>query len=150
LHSATRAAALTQAAVEQFDDDAQAKKTALQNEIKSGASRDEVRPDERRKMDELRKQIAELDASQAKERNGKEAGEWHELRTTARNAKRTFAVNSYWHELFFIFAAVVLVLGLLIQSWCAEGAERWVGIVMLAIIVFGLFVGGSGWLPAPG
>jgi hypothetical protein len=150
LHNATRAAALTQTSIDQFDDDAQAKKLALQNEIKTIVGRDEAKPDERRKLDELRKQIAELEASSAKERNVKEAGEWHELRTAARNAKRTFAVNSYWHELFFVFAAVVLVLGLLIVSWCAEGAERWTGLVMLAIVTYGLFVGSSGWLPTPG
>jgi hypothetical protein len=139
---------MTQTAVEQFDDDAQAKKLAMQNEVRSVNGREE-RPDERKRMDELRKQIAEFDATTTKERHNKEAGEWHDMRTTARAAKRTCAVNSYWHELFFIFATVVLVSGLLILSWCAEGAERWVGLVMLAIVTYGIFVGGLGWLPAP-
>ena len=58
-------------------------------------------------------------------------------------------INGYWRELFFVFAAIVLSLGLLVVSWGAEGAERWVTLMMLAIITFSLFVGGLAWIAIP-
>ena len=127
----------------------QAKKLALQNDLRIVSGRDDAKADDRKRADELRKEIASYEAQSAKDRRSKEAGEWYKLRTEVRSAKRTFAVNSYWHELFFLFAAVVLVAGLLILSWCAEGAERWIGLVMLAIVTYSLFVGGLSWLPMP-
>ncbi len=147
LRNATRASVVAQTTVEQFDEDVQAKKLALQNDARSLGARDEAKTDDRKRAEELRKELAEYETQTTKDRRSKEAGEWHELRTAVHSAKRTFAVNSYWHELFFVFAAVVLVSGLLIVSWCADGAERWIGLVMLAIVTYGLFVGG---LPMPG
>jgi hypothetical protein len=149
-HGAVRASALAQAAVDQFEEDVQFKKQVLQNEIKGLSSRDDLKADDRKKLDELRKEAAELDAQAAKDRKSKELGEWRDLRSAARNAKRTLAVNGYWHELFFVFAAIVLVFGLLIVSWAAEGAERWISLVILAVITYSLFVGGAAWMPAAG
>jgi hypothetical protein len=148
LRGVTRTSALAQSTVEQFDEDMHAKKQAMQNEIRAATERENFKPEDRKRADELRKQLAEYDAQFSKDRSGKVAGEWHELKTTADNAKRTFAVNGYWHEIFFVFAAVVLVTGLLIESWFADGAERWTSLVMLAIITYSLFVGGAGGLPA--
>ena len=146
LHSATRASAVAQTTVEQFDDDVQAKKLALQNDLRIVSGRDDAKADDRKRADELRKEIASYEAQSAKDRRSKEAGEWHELKTAARSAKRTFAVNSYWHELFFVFAAVVLVSGLLIQSWsAARGRAAGSDSVMLAIVTYSLFVGGLSW-----
>jgi hypothetical protein len=154
LHAAARATAAVQAAVQQFDEDRQFREQVLQNEIDDIRPRDDARPDERkaddRKKEDLRKQLRELQADAAKDRRGKETGEWHDLRAAARIAKRTYAVNSYWHELFFLFSAGVFVLGLLIVSWGGQAAERWLSLAMLAIIVYSLFVGGPGWTPPPG
>jgi len=58
-------------------------------------------------------------------------------------------INGYGRELFFVFAATVLSLGLLIVSWGAEEAERWVTLMMLAIITFSLFVDGLAWITIP-
>jgi hypothetical protein len=149
LRGATRATSVAQTTVEQFDEDVRAKKLTMQNEIRNATERENVKPEDRKRADELRKEIAEYDAQSSKDRRAREAGEWHDLKSAAENAKRTFAVNGYWHEIFFVFAAVVLVAGLLIESWCADGAERWVGLVMLAIVTYALFAGGVSWLPTP-
>ncbi len=149
-HAATRATVLANAAPEQFDEDQQFREQVVQNEIDGLAARD-VKPDERRaderKKDELRKQLRELQSTAAKDRRDKQAGDWHELNVAARIARRTYALNSYWHELFFLFAAGVLVLGLLIVSWGAESAERWIGLVMLAAVLYSIFAGGVAWGP---
>ena len=139
---------VAKAAPEQFDEDQQFREQVVQNEIDGLTARD-PKPDERRaderKKDELRKQLRELQSTAAKDRRDKQAGDWHELNIAARSARRTYALNSYWHELFFLFAAGVLVLGLLIVSWGAEGAERWIGLVMLAVVLYSIFAGGVAW-----
>ena len=48
--------------------------------------------------------------------------------------------------MLFVFGTIVLSFGLLIVSWTAQGAERWICLIMLAIITFSLYVGGIAWV----
>ncbi len=149
LRGVERAEAISQKAVAQFDDDLKAKELAIQREIDDINARGEVKSDEQKKIDELHKRGTDLAASSAKERKAKETSEWRELDIAARTAKTYHKINGYWRELFFVFAAIVLSLGLLVVSWGADGAERWITLMMLAIITFSLFVGGLAWTPIP-
>ncbi len=78
-HAADRAAALADAAVKDFDDDLQFKKKVLQNEIEDINGRDDLKADDRKRVEELRKELATLDAQAIKDRRHNAAGEWHEL-----------------------------------------------------------------------
>ena len=144
-----RAEAIAQRAVEQFNDDGKAKELAIQREIDEITARGEVKPDDQKRIDELNKRRADLAAASAKDRKAKEAGEWRDLEIAAHAATTDHKINGYWRELFFVFAAIVLSLGLLVVSWGAQGAERWVTLMMLAIITFSLFIGGLAWMPIP-
>jgi len=147
--SVERADAMAQKAVEQFNDDVKAKELALQRESDEITSRGEAKPDDQKKLDDLHKRRTDLTASVAKDRTAKQNGEWRDLEIAAKSAGTDQKINGYRRELFFVFAATVLSLGLLIVSWGAEGAERWVTLMMLAIITFSLFVGGLAWIPMP-
>ena len=147
--SVDRAEAIAQKAVEQFEDDVKGKKLAIQRELDEINARGEVKPDDQKKIDDLKKRQKEFAASAAKDRKAREAGEWGELDIAVRTAKTNDKINGYWRELFFVFAAIVLALGLLVVSWGAEGAERWVTLMMLAIITFSLFIGGVAWTAIP-
>ncbi len=144
-----RADAIAKKAVEQFDDAVKTKELEIQREIDEITARGEVKPDEQKKIDDLNKRRTDLATSAAKDRKAKEAGEWRELEIAARTAGMNHKINGYWRELFFVFAAIVLSLGLLVVSWGAEGAERWITLMMLAIITFSLFVGGLAWVAIP-
>ncbi len=144
-----RAEAIAHKPIEEFEDVVKAKESAIQREIDEISPRGEAKPDDQKKSDELKKRLTELEASFAKERKAKEAGEWRDLEITARTAKTNHTINGYWRELFFVFAAIVLSLGLLVVSWGAEGAERWITLMMLAVITFSLFVGGLAWTTIP-
>ena len=85
LRNATRASAVAQTTVEQFDEDVRAKKLALQNDARNVSGRDEAKADERKRVEELRRKIADYDALTSKDRGSKEAGEWYELQTAARS-----------------------------------------------------------------
>jgi len=140
-----RAEAVAQRAREQFKDEGEGKELAIQREIDEINARGEVKADDQKKIDDLKKRLTELTASSAKDRRAKESSEWRELDIAARTAIANHKINGYWRELFFVFAAIVLSLGLLVVSWGAEGAERWITLMMLAIITFSLFVGGLAW-----
>ena len=144
-----RADAIAKKAVEQFDDAIKTKELEIQREIDEITARGEVKPDEQKKIDDLNKRHTDLATSAAKDRKAKQGGEWRELEIAARTAGMNHKINGYWRELFFVFAAIVLSLGLLVVSWGAEGAERWITLMMLAIITFSLFVGGLAWVAIP-
>ena len=51
-----------------------------------------------------------------------------------------------WLEVLFVLGTVCLSTGLLITGLTAEGAGRWIAMVMLAIIVFSVYIGGTAWM----
>lgn len=145
LRGVERADAIAKKAPELFKDDVEGKELAIQREIDEISVRSDAKPEDQGKIQELTKRKTELASSAAKESKGKETGEWRDLRLAASNARANHGINAYWRELFFVFAAIVLALGLLVVSWGADGAERWVTLTMLAIITFSLFIGGMAW-----
>ena len=68
------------------------------------------------------------------------AGKLRELSTAARDAEATQALGSFWREGIFWLGASLFSLALLIVGFSGTGPERWMALVMLAIIVFSLFV----------
>ena len=148
--SVDRAEAMAQKAVEQFNDDVKTKELAIQREIDEITARGEVkprRPEEDRRSEQTPNRSCRFLRQRSQGQRGRASGgSWKSppARPTANHK-----INGYWRELFFVFAAIVLSLGLLVVSWGAEGAERWITLMMLAIITFSLFVGGLAWVAIP-
>ncbi len=108
----------------------------------------EVTPADRRDLDRLTEELSDLDESYNEDKEALEAGEWARLKAIAEDATATGAIWAYYHELAFVLGALVLSLGLIAVGAAGEGPERWICLIMLAIITFSVFVGGSAWLPA--
>ena len=117
---------------------------------KSTVSPRDVKPDERRaderKKDELRKQLRELQSTAAKDRRDKQAGDWDDECRRA-NRAADVRVEQLLARVCFLFAAGVLVLGLLIVSWSGGGAERRIGLATLAAVLYSIFAGRVAWGP---
>jgi hypothetical protein len=143
-----RAAAKSHQAQENFDFDWQTKEIKLQDLLSAEESQAAAKQDEKQIAD-LKTKLSELAASKAKDRTKQEHGAWRDLENNARSATTTEQINAYWRELFFVFASILLAGGLLLVSWTAQGAERWVALVMLAIITISLYIGGIAWIPLP-
>lgn len=109
------------------------------------ADRDKIQ-ELRKKQTEDRNELTKIQEQHRLERNKLEKGRWRELQSTARDADSQNRAAGYWREMFFVFASVVLAVGLLIVSWSAQGAERWVCLIMLAIITFSIYIGGIAWM----
>jgi hypothetical protein len=89
----------------------------------------------------VREELDKLDKDRQKEQEDLQTGRWRRLDNAARDAESNNAMWGYWRECLFWFAAFLFSAGLLIVGFTGQGPERWLCLVMLAIVVFSLFVG---------
>lgn len=92
--------------------------------------------------------LARLQEERAEELRELEQKKWPDLEVAARNADSENKVWRYYREIIFVGGTILLTLGLLAVGFTDEGAQKWICLIMLAIIVFSLFVHGSAWLGA--
>ncbi|MHB1034764.1 MAG: hypothetical protein ACYC35_09425 [Pirellulales bacterium] len=147
-----RSVARSRAALEltksRFDDKWQAKFIAIDEEIEQIDKLPEPTANDRQRLMDRRKERTEQLAKQKEERTQLERGKWRDLSIAARDAASNNLTHAYWRELLFIFGSICLSLGLVIVGFCDDGPERWVCLVMLAIITFSLYIGGEAWVGA--
>ena len=84
--SVDRAEAIAKKAAEQFNDNVQTKELEVQRQIDDIAAQGEVKADDQKRIDDLKKRRADLAASAIKDRKAKESGEWRDLDIAARLA----------------------------------------------------------------
>lgn len=84
----------------------------------------------------------DLDADEKEDLQDKEK----RLRKSVENAGANFRTFSYYREWGFLLGTVLLVFGLVATGFTADGAARWICLIMLAIITFSIYVGGIAWL----
>jgi len=109
--------------------------------------KEEISPADQRDLNRLTDELNDLDEAHTREKESLETGEWAQLKATADNALGSRAVWAYYHEICFVFGALVLSSGLITVGAAGDGPERWICLIMLAIITFSIFVGGAAWLP---
>jgi hypothetical protein len=142
-----RAAAKATVARDQFNDEWQKARLDLEAKIATIEEKSEPKAEDQKMLTDLKTQLAELPGRQAKAQRNSEAGTWRALDIKTRSTKANDQINGYWREMFFVFASMILAVGLLMVSWTADGAERWVSLIMLAIITVSIFIGGAAWIP---
>ncbi len=144
-----RAQAKAQKVQTEFQDNWEADRTELENQIKTIQDKEEPAPEDSKNIADLRKQLSDLTTDQQKARQKLEQGKWRDMGIVARDAAVNNRINGYWREIFFVFATVILAVGLLAVSWVAEGTERMVCLIMLAILTFSIYIGGAAWINSP-
>ena len=144
-----RAKAKAQKVRTEFKDEWDAERTVLENKIKAIEDKEEAAPEDSKEIAKIREQLTNLTGDQQKARQKLEEGKWRDLDIDARDAAVDNRINGYWREIFFVFATVVLAVGLLAVSWVAEGTERMVCLIMLAILTFSIYIGGVAWISTP-
>lgn len=145
-----RAQAIAQKVRTEFQDDWDTTRTEVENAIKEIQDNDEPTPEDSEALTENQKKLANLNKDQQKARQKLERDDWRQLDIDARDAAVDNRISGYWREVFFVFATVILAIGLLVVSWIAEGTERMVCLIMLAILTFSVYIGGIAWINVPG
>lgn len=145
--SATAQAKVAQA---QFDDpwikqvsDTESRIAALEENLKE---KENPTAADTKEIQDARTSLRDVEKAKQKALRNFQATTLREVTIAARDAESAYLIGAYWREMFFVFGAIVLTLGLLMVSWVAEGAERWVSLMMLAIITVSLFLGSAVWV----
>jgi hypothetical protein len=135
-------------AFNQFSDKWETKAIDIRKQLDALDNKKTKDPDDGEKKTKLTGQLTDLRTDFEKAKKDFEAGTMRDLKIAARDADASNQLWAYWREIAFVSATVVLVLGLLAVSWSAQGAERAVCLIMMAIIAFSIFIGGIAWIPA--
>jgi hypothetical protein len=103
---------------------------------------------DRSRLDEIANELDELKTEMEKDRRDYTRTSWRRLEYNADSAEASARMWGYWREVLFVFGSLVLSAGLLIVGLTGDAPQRWLCLVMLAIIVFSLFIGGYAWAAA--
>jgi hypothetical protein len=138
----TRALAQAKLAESDFQDEWDRQKLSVEQELTGLQTKADPTTEERGRRDLLTEQLRALNERKQTELNQLRAGRLRELNTAARDAEATQALGSFWREGIFWLGATLFSLALLIVGFSGTGTgpERWMALLMLAIIVFSLFV----------
>jgi hypothetical protein len=144
--SADSATAQARVAQAQFDDPWIKQVSETQSRIAALEEKENPTPADTKEIQDARASLRDLEKAKQKALRSFQNGTLRDVTVAARDAESAYLIGAYWREMFFVFGAVVLALGLLMVSWVAEGAERWVSLMMLAIITVSLFLGSAVWV----
>ncbi|MEK6249102.1 MAG: hypothetical protein N2C12_13040 [Planctomycetales bacterium] len=142
---------------QQFEDQWESKQLAIDLVIKNSSDdRRELEEKGGNNDDELNQLASKINVqrelldSLAKDKleatRAMQAGPWRDLKIAARDADANNAIWSFWRGNAFVFGSLLLTLGLIFVGFNSKGAEQWICLTMLAIIVFSLYVGGLPWI----
>lgn len=96
------------------------------------------------RANELRSEIDKLKSTHDRQRIVKEASEWANLQADIASAAATTATIDFYAEFGFAFASVALLLGLFGVAVFGDPPQRWVSLIMIAIVLYGLVGFGDG------
>ncbi|MFP4057193.1 MAG: hypothetical protein ACLF0G_10020 [Candidatus Brocadiia bacterium] len=118
----------------------------IREDIEELEEKDDLDSDDRDELRDLRDDLEKAQREMRKEEREREKDEWRDLQRAASTASKRNQAMGYWREILFVLGTIVLTLGLITTGTTGEGAERWVCLLMLAIITFSVYVGGIAWL----
>lgn len=123
-----------------FQEEWDRQKAPIEQELNELRARSDPSPADRSRLDSLTEQLRTLNEQKQAESNRLRAGTWRELNTAARDAEAAQSLGSFWREGILWLGTCLFSLALLIVGFSGTGPERWMALVMLAVIVFSLFV----------
>jgi hypothetical protein len=94
---------------------------------------------------QLETQKNQIIGDREKQRRNLEQTDWRDFNDSARQAEMTHRMSGFWREIAFFIGTFAFTGGLLALSLNGDGPERWMCLIILAILAFSLYVGGSSW-----
>jgi len=129
-------------AEKKFEDTWDEKRGKIEDRIKRLSDAETSTEESSKELSKAREELSKLRDDQQKEKAALGRGAWRDLKIKARDAAAKNQISAYWRECTFILGTILLAFGLMIVSWSAQGAERWISLIILAIITFSLYVVG--------
>jgi hypothetical protein len=132
----------------EFQDKCDADRRKIQRQIEALREAGTDTEGEQAELSGLNEQLRVLEDQIENDREKLTVGEWQDLKKKGRDASAGTKVWGYYREAIFVFGTILLTIGLLAVGFTGEGAQRWICLIMLAIITFSLYVGGVAWIGA--
>lgn len=140
-----RITAKSQIVEQQFQDDWDGDKAKLRQREQEIETRSNATTADRETLNEIRRQIRQLDDANQAEMERLRQGAWRELQNAARDATANQAIWSFWRHGLFLLGTFVLAAGLFALAFAGKDAERWMSLAMLAILVLSFFFKAGIW-----
>lgn len=129
----------------EWRDDWQDRFDRLDREEKALREKRQATPADAKQLDDLRTERRNLEEARSEDQQTAEV-QWKALARTSRDAHANNQMWGFWREIAFMVGTLVLSVGLLAAGFTMEGPGRWICMVMLAIVIFSLYVGGVAWV----
>ena len=141
-----RAQVAAKMARNRFEDQWQERATKDGLQIEELQNKKDPTAEDTKLLASLRSALDKSRAENEKQRTKLERSEWRDLDIAARDADANNTMMGYWREVLFVLGTVVLTIGLVAVGAQGDTAQRWICLLMLAIITFSIYVGGAAWL----
>lgn len=127
--------------------------TEKQNQVKAEVAQlqqqigDEApTPEQREKQIDLVDKSKEIEKQRSKAFAENQSTKWARLKIKSRDSAANNNMWGFWRECLFALGTLVLTVGLLTVGFNGQGADRWICLIMLAIVTFSIYVGGIAWV----
>jgi len=122
-----------------FNDAWGRKEEAIQKDVRQLGAIAEPTEDQKARLEARRKDLEKVRADRQKEESDLQAGRWRRLDIAARDADAWQQIKGPSRERWFVFGTLLLVFGLLSVAMSGQGAERWVALVILSIVILSFY-----------
>ena len=123
---------------------------AKEDDIKAEKAKDEPDKDDIKSMEDdlkkLNEEMKDLRTDQAKDTQEFQEGELRDLQAAAGCARAYSDKGGWWREAFFIIGTLAVTLAVASIGFQSTGPERVVSLIILAIVMFSVYIGGIAWL----
>jgi hypothetical protein len=140
--NAERLGAKAEIAQRQFEDRWQAEQAALEKQRREFSQKGNLSPVDQRMLESLDQKLRDLERKKAEDEETLRTGKWQEMSNAAKAARAENAVWDFWRGCLFWMGTTVFCVGLLVVGFRGQGPERWMGLAMLAVVVFRLYSSG--------
>lgn len=102
-----------------------------------------INENDQSRLQAITEELVAMNQQRTQERANLATTTWRYMGIDARDAKLNNDMWRFWRGILFFFGTILLVSGLLVMGLSRQGPEKWLALVMLAIILFSIYVGGS-------
>ena len=93
-----------------------------------------------------RESLSDLADEASRKKKKLERGKWRDRKQTARDSSLHRDTRTFWLEWLFLIGTIVLSIGLLTVGFTGQGTEKTICLIMIAIITFSIYIGGTAWI----
>ncbi|MFV1966904.1 MAG: DUF4339 domain-containing protein [Pirellulaceae bacterium] len=138
---AARLEAIAASAESRFQADWEQTRQELEQQKNAIQTRSQPSPSELAELRDLSTRLSQLDQKMREEESLLQASRWRAMKTNAILAGESNRMWGFWREMLFQLGTLVLAFGLVTVAYASDGPERWICLVVLAVIIYSVFNG---------